>query len=241
MTESIEKLLSEDVPREHITYRKVGRKELGYITGRYCKQRLNEIFGWDGWTYTVVEHEIVTLDESCVRWFAHVALSVYTDGGCVERHGLAVGHGVLQKEIWEGGRSTGKFEAVSVGRANEVIDFAAAEAVTDALKRAAVSLGQNLGLSLYDFAKGDKDDHKHTVITEKAEPKPTPANAARAVSRLVDSIAGATTTGGLALVGKAIKESGLGDSDLKSLRALYSGKSRELEMGEIEQVLGDGG
>ena len=86
---------------------------------------------------------------------------------------------------------------------------------------------------------GDVDDDASAAEAEVVAPKPTPANAARAVSRLVDSIAGATTTGGLALVGKAIKESGLGDSDLKSLRALYSGKSHELEMGEIEQVLGD--
>jgi hypothetical protein len=227
VTESIEKLLSEDVPREHITYRKVGRKELGYVTGRYCKQRLNEIFGWDGWTYTVVEQKIITLDEHCVRWFAHVALSVNTEDGCVERHGLAVGHGVLQKEIWEGGRSTGKFESVSVGRANEVIDFAAAEAVTDALKRAAVSLGQNLGLSLYPYAKGDKDDHKDDA------PKPAPVDEKKAIDRLVSSIAGATTEAALALVGKAVKDSGLSGKALNGLRSLYEAKLMELKMEEM--------
>jgi len=235
MTESIEKLLSEDVPREHITQRGSGRQKLDYVTGRFVKQRLNEIFGWDGWTYTVVEQKVITLDEDCIRWFAHVALAVDTDDGHIERHGLAVGHGVLKKEIWENGRGTGKFESVSVGRANEVIDFAAAEAVTDALKRAAVSLGQQMGLSLYPYAKGDKDDHKDDA------PKPPPVNEKKTIDRLVASIAGATTKEGLGLVGKAIKDSGLSDKALKGLRSLYAGKSHELDMEDMEPPEADNG
>lgn len=205
MTESIEKLLSEDVPREHITYRKVGRKELGYVTGRYVKQRLNEIFGWDGWSYEVISQEL--FPEECTA-FVHVRLSVHVEGqNTVARDGLAYGHG---------------------RKGPEGFDFAIAEAVTDALKRAAVSLGQQMGLSLYPYAKGDKDDHKDDP------PKPPPVNEKKTIDRLVASIAGATTKEGLGLVGKAIKESGLSDKALKGLRSLYAGKSHELDMEDME-------
>ena len=154
----IGKLLATDVPQEHVTTRKSGSKDLDYVTGRYVKQGLNEIFGWDGWSYEVVSERVITLDADCVRWFVHVRLRVRApEIGHINKDGMAVGHGLLKKEIWANGKPTGTFEAVSAGRANEVIDFAAAEAVTDALKRAAVSLGQNMGLSLYPYAKGKKD------------------------------------------------------------------------------------
>jgi hypothetical protein len=218
MTESIEKLLSEDVPPEHITQRSGGGGiKLDYVTGRYVKQRLNEIFGWDGWFYEVVTYEL--FPEECTA-FVHVRLHIRVeksgDGdeaghrwitrSSTSRDGLAYGHG---------------------RKGPEGFDFAIAEAVTDALKRAAVSLGQNMGLSLYPYAKGSKDDHK-------PEPKLPPADEKKTLDRLISSIAGATTKDGLGLVAKAIKDSGLSDKALKGLRSLYAGKSNELDMEEMD-------
>jgi hypothetical protein len=94
---------------------------------------------------------LLSLDEESVRWFVHGRLAVSFDDRMVVRDGVAVGHGTLKN--WEG-------EAVSAGRANEVIDFAAAEAVTDALKRAAVGLGESLGLCLYPLVGGEKAPKK---------------------------------------------------------------------------------
>jgi hypothetical protein len=223
--DDIQKLLNEDVPREHITERKSGSTSLSYVTGRYVKQRLSEIFGWDGWTYTVVEQKIITLDANCIRWFAHVALSVHTEDGCIERHGIAVGHGLLSKEVWENKQRTGRYEPVSAGRANEVIDFAAAEAVTDALKRAAVSIGQNLGLSLYPYAKGD---------TSKL---PTAEESQELEARFLGQISESTNLASLKQVGGRIKadQEKLSGDAIRSLKALYSGKQHELEM----EVMGD--
>jgi recombination DNA repair RAD52 pathway protein len=185
--EEIAKELEQDVPAGAITQ----RNKLDYVTGRYIKQRLNEIFGWQGWGYEVISERIITLDENCVRWFAHVRLTTMCDDGHTVQDGMAVGHGLLTKEVWEGGRRTGRFEPVSAGRANEIIDFAAAEAVTDALKRAAVRLGQNLGLSLYPYAKGSKEAPHEIAETPVEAPElqddhPLPQNTETAATSLLD-------------------------------------------------------
>ena len=132
--------LAQDVADEFISE----RQGLDYVTGRYVKQRLNEVFGWDGWSYTIDSFEHAC-PENNGRAKCALSLVVFTDRGLVRRAGVAQGYGNLVDR--EG-------NAVSVDRANQVLDFADAEAVTDALKRAAVSLGQNLGLSLYPMTPG---------------------------------------------------------------------------------------
>jgi len=157
------------------------RKGLSYVTGRYVKQTLNELFGPLGWSYEVIDNYPInpSFNDGAARWFAHVRLTIYVAERTVTRDGLAVGHGVLRKEIWENRKPTGKFEDVSDGRANEVIDFAAAEAVTDALKRAASSLGQVLGLSLYPLKAGE-DNAAVTPSTTRPEPKAKKAGSTKA-------------------------------------------------------------
>ena len=121
------------------------RKGLSYVTGRYVKQTLNQLFGPLGWSYTIVDqYPIGDFEGDSAQWFCHLRLSVTVGDVTTTRDGMAVGHGLL---VTRNGK-------VSPGRANEVIDFAAAESVTDALKRAAVSLGGVFGLSLYPLKAG---------------------------------------------------------------------------------------
>jgi len=115
------------------------RKGLSYVTGRYTRSRLNQLFGPDGWDFTLLESRLLQQDEEAVRWYVHGRLTVYFDQKSIVKDAVAIGHGVLKS----------RGEPVSPSRASEVIDFAAAEAVTDALKRASVNLGETLGLSLY--------------------------------------------------------------------------------------------
>lgn len=137
----IEKELAKDVPREYVTTRKgSGGIELDYVTGRYVKQRLNEVFGWNGWSLEIVRVELFKEDSTA---FAHVRLVVFANESHVVRDGLAYGYG---------------------RKGAEGFDFAIAEAVTDALKRAAVTLGQNMGLSLYPIAKGKKSDPQTQAV-----------------------------------------------------------------------------
>jgi hypothetical protein len=212
---NIKEQLEASIPRQCVSE----RKGLSYVTGRYVKQRLNEIFNWDGWSYKIIEQRMLSLDEEAVRWLVHLRLRVAVDGGrTVYKDGIAVGHGTMKDRY---------SKPLSPGRANEVIDFAAAEAVTDALKRAAVSLGQNLGLELYPMNPDDKQ-----AATEESEPKPPPVDEKKAVKRFVDSIAGATTMGGLSIIGKAIAEAGLSEAAKAQVRGIYAGKAHELEVGD---------
>lgn len=134
------------------------RAGLSYVTGRYVKEALNQFFGPLGWGYEVIDQYRDSTDERSARWFVHVRLSVTVDGNTTTRDGLAVGHGLLE----------GRKGPVSPGRANEVWDFAAAEAVTDAIKRAAVSLGGAFGLNLYPLVAGEK---KNTSQASRPAPK----------------------------------------------------------------------
>jgi len=160
------------------------RKGLSYVTGRYVKQTLNELFGPLGWSYEVIENYPINpkFDDGTARWFAHVRLTIQVGERSVTKDGLAVGHGVLRKEIWKNGKPTGEFEEVSGGRANEVIDFAAAEAVTDALKRAASTVGQVLGLSLYPLKAGETNAAE-TPSTTRPEPKAKTAGSTKAPAK----------------------------------------------------------
>jgi len=186
MTEhDIEKALSEDVPAEMITQRSGGGGiKLDYVTGRFIKQRLNEIFGWSGWSMEVIDKQLFPDDCTC---FAHVRLTVMLreEGIEVTKDGMAYGHG---------------------RKGGEGFDFAIAEAVTDALKRAAVLLGQQMGLSLYPIAKGSKAD---------------PHAKDPAVEAFSDHISKAMNLTELEEIGRDIAKAGLTEQKEGVLRALY--------------------
>lgn len=144
---SIPNKLNESIPKEFISQ----KQGLDYVSHRYVKNRLNEVFGWDGWEYRVNE---VKLDRENMGCFVHITLEVFT-GECdehrfrqsVARDGLAYGFAAGQTS-------------------NQAFDFAIAEAVTDALKRAAVSLGNSMGLELYPMTKGGKKPPKKKTEKE---------------------------------------------------------------------------
>lgn len=203
----IQKQLSTDVPAEYITQRSgAGGIKLDYVTGRFVKQRLNEIFGWDGWSMEVLDVKL--FPDECTA-FAHVRLTVQTHINMVgdemkkviiTRDGLAYGHG---------------------RKGAEGFDFAIAESVTDALKRAAVTLGQNLGLSLYPLAKGKKaDPAAHSVADQ---PKRDGQ-----VEMFATMIGKSTTMDELKEVGLEIGEAGLTQPKAEILKTLYATAARKL-------------
>ena len=151
---SIQEKLNESIPNACIS----DKKGLSYVSHRYVKDRLNECFGLC-WSYKVLDTYQVSIDENSIRWFSHVRLFVQEAGDITTRDGIAIGHGTLK---------TAAGKTASPGRANEIVDFAAAESVTDALKRAAVSLGNSLGLELYPMG---------TKKSGGSAPRPAPKKA----------------------------------------------------------------
>jgi hypothetical protein len=160
---SIQEELNASIPKECIA----DKKGLSYISHRYVKQRLNEVFGWDGWEYTIQE---VTLNREKMEAFVHVRLEVFTGAGDddgfgrpgITRDGIAVGF--LPKP-----RDKAKHETWANN--SQGFDFAVAEGVTDALKRAAVSLGNSLGLELYPMVPKGQEKKSGGAAPR---PRPTP-------------------------------------------------------------------
>jgi recombination DNA repair RAD52 pathway protein len=212
----IQKLLDAPIPRECISE----KQGLSYISHRYIKEHLNTVFGWDGWSYEVVDK---TIFEEKLACFAHVRLTVMGSTGPVTRDGMALGFPAGQSTV-------------------QSFDFAIAESVTDALKRAAVSLGSSMGLELYPMTKGAKPPKPgppqqvfvDPELVEKveahyaADAEPRLGEVAL-IDRFTGSIAGSTSLSGLKMVGMTIKDSGLSNAAKDGLHDIYAEKKRSLE------------
>lgn len=130
----IVEMLDAPLPWEEITFRKSKNTWLAYVSGEYVKRRLSEIFGPLGWS-----------------WHAHERFNH-------EENGVEIG-GSLQVHLADDDvRSRSGF---AFGTNYNGLDFAAASGNTDALKRAAATLGNSLGLQLYkQLSPGFSDAYK---------------------------------------------------------------------------------
>jgi len=134
--------LDADIPRSVIEQREGGgAKKLSYLPGWHVINEMNKIFGPDGWSYDVTELRCVHSGEivgkygplQSASYVATVQLFVqFPDTGSAKRL-TDVGFG----------NGTDKSDP---GKPHEL---ATKEAVTDAIKRCAKSLGMSLGLGLY--------------------------------------------------------------------------------------------
>lgn len=154
----IDKKLKQEVSKDLLETRVGGGgREFTYMSNYGTKTQLNEIFGHLGWDYRVV-----TLDQICegkeVAYRARVELTLHPDPSnpsfekCITKEDVGFG--------------SGKF-----GSDYDKHELAGKEAVTDALKRCACSLGPALGLHLYD-----KHNAVHSEMTSakgKSDSKPT--------------------------------------------------------------------
>jgi hypothetical protein len=194
----IDQQLVTPIPEQCIATRKGGGdRDLSYVSGRYVKQRLNEIFGWDGWSTEI--RAIQLFPEACTA-FVHLRLSVRIPGSeeWITRDGVAYGHG---------------------RKGAEGFDFAIAEAATDALKRAAVTLGQNLGLELYPMTPQEPkaDTAERDVIAEIP-----------VVKQFANAIAECSDLEVLGAIGADIKDASLSASSRGGLGELFMAKKADL-------------
>lgn len=151
-------------------------KGMSYIGGEIVIAELNRIFGPHRWSYTVTRLDICDAesvqlrngDGVSVAATALVCLTVtFVDGSQVMRQDTGSGSGVV------------RVGSVAVADARE---SASKEAVTDALKRCARTLGPPFGLSLYakdnPIHSGGADSwgrHPEAVAAAPATPEQAPA------------------------------------------------------------------
>ena len=125
--------LQADLPRSVVKQRSQGGGGVSYVTGFYVIDTLNQVLGNGCWGYDIEDLRVVATWEDDKKRARVSYLAIVTL------------HGMSLERITDTG--TGHGIDHDPGQAHE---SASKEAVTDALKRAAKSLGRRLGLALYD-------------------------------------------------------------------------------------------
>jgi recombination DNA repair RAD52 pathway protein len=165
--QQLDQLLASLKPNRVAT-RKQGGSTLSYLEAWDVRATLTRIFGFGGWSITESKTEVLHsgtykkpqggegIEAACQ---SHVTLHIHQLGTWFSDVGIASQKGV------------------DIG---EVMDFAAKTSQSDALKRCAVNLGTQFGLSLYD--NGNTSDVIKVILldeqdTRKRKPSPdTPSS-----------------------------------------------------------------
>lgn len=119
--------------------------KLDYVESWYVIGQLNEVFGFDGWDRETISVNLIQSDTNSngkarVAYTAQCVLTVrFPEGQVVKRYGTGFGNGFDNDP----------------GKAHE---SAIKEAESDAMKRAAMTLGNRFGLALYDKTKANVMD-----------------------------------------------------------------------------------
>lgn len=162
-------VLLRPIRASRVATRKQGGRDLSYVEAYEIRAHLIRLFGFGGFDLITESCDLlyqrdvkVGKDEKPgweVAYKAHVTLRIDGDpmigrGGDCKYSEVAVGS------------STG---SVGLG---DLHDNAAKSAVSDAVKRCAINLGTQFGLSLYD--NGNKNDIVRSLIGREAAPVTTP-------------------------------------------------------------------
>lgn len=145
--------LDANIPKSAVSSRQGGgTKALSYLEGWYVIDRMNKIFGPDAWSYDVTELRCVHQGE--------------LDGKYGKIHSASYSATVALFVQFPDGQQAKRITDVGFGNGTDKTDpgkpheLATKEAVTDALKRCAKSLGMSLGLALYDKKQENVGDEE---------------------------------------------------------------------------------
>ena len=133
--------LLEPLPQAYVSTRSISGRRLSYVEAWHVKRTLTRIFGFGGWSSEVI---------SCEHAFTR-DVAIGSDG----KSGFQVGYkSVVRLSVSAGGGTVSHTEA-AVGFASltdlgEAHDMACKTSESDALKRCAINLGDQFGLSLYN-------------------------------------------------------------------------------------------
>jgi len=137
--------LQKPLAKEVVKTRSQSGRELAYIEGWWAIREANRIFGFGCWHQEIVDIKCVSERERTIGaakrpgWSVSYVASVRITVQGVKREGVGAGHGI----------------DVDLGQAHE---SAIKEAATDAMKRAAMTFGNQFGLALYDKGQRDVED-----------------------------------------------------------------------------------
>ena len=154
------KILNEELNSSRIKTREKGNISLSYIEGHDVIETANKIFGFGNWSYSISKLEHVSQEQNhnqnfVVCYKAVVKLIVKDDNHSksIFRQDVGFGTGV-SKTLADAHENAGK------------------EAVTDALKRAMRSFGNQFGNSLYDKTKNHQANNE-SIPSSSSRPQQT--------------------------------------------------------------------
>lgn len=134
-------VLSYDLDSSRIKTREKANMQLSYLEGHDMIEAANKIFGYGNWSYSISKLEQVSQEQNhnqniiiCYKAVVRIVAQDISHTKEVEREDVGFGSGI----------------AKTLADAHE---SAAKEAVTDALKRAMRTFGNQFGNSLYDRGK----------------------------------------------------------------------------------------
>ena len=162
------KILNEELNSSRIKTREKGNISLSYIEGFDVIETANNIFGFGNWSYLISSLTQVSQEQNhnqnfVVSYKALVKLSVYDENHLksISRQDVGFGTGVA-KTLSDAHENAGK------------------EAVTDALKRAMRSFGNQFGNSLYDKSRNHQNSsqmqNSNYQQNQNYKQTPTPQN-----------------------------------------------------------------
>ena len=135
LTEKQQKQLEQDLPRAEVKSLP-GKKDrdgrsIGYVSTHYVIERLNEVFGHDGWSIDYGEERI----REGERPIVHVPTTLNVHAIGVKKSDIGVG--------------------IAANASPDAFETAIKGAFSDGLKRTARMLGPSFGLALYDKEQSD--------------------------------------------------------------------------------------
>ena len=132
------KRLEKDLDNKLILQRWDG---MDYIPGFVAIEHLNAIFGYDGWSYQVID-----IKRDGMFYYSTVKLEIYSD----EKHETIVCRSDVGVGKVEMTREKKDKQGNIIKKPEEMLEMAIKGSVTDALKRSARTMGKQFGLGLYD-------------------------------------------------------------------------------------------
>ena len=153
-------ILNQELDSSRIKTRDKGNISLSYIEGHDVIETANKVFGFGNWSYSISKLEQVSQEQNqnqnhVICYKAIVQVLIHSENHTQELSREDVGFG------------TGVAKTLS-----DAHEGAAKEAVTDALKRAMRSFGNQFGNSLYDKTKNHQANNE-SIPSSSSRPQQT--------------------------------------------------------------------
>ena len=155
-------VLAYELDNSRIKSRTKGNVELSYLEGFDIIDTANKIFGFGNWSYSISTLELVSQESNqnqnsviCYKAIVNVVVHDLQHSKHISREDVGFGTGIA-KSLADAHESSGK------------------EAVTDALKRAFRSCGNQFGISLYDKSRNIHQNQLQQQQQAQPNKQPTP-------------------------------------------------------------------